>query len=76
MTRNINFNFNFKFEKKNRAHAKNKKIRKKQKPGQGKPTQTLKIRKARKWGMAASELPSININKPEQPFNRATAPMT
>ena len=46
-----------------------------QKPGQGKPT-IIQIRKACKWGMAASELPTNNINKPEQPFNRATAPMT
>ena len=26
--------------------------------------------------MAATELSTNNINKPEQPFNRATAPMT
>ena len=47
-----------------------------QKLGQGQPMFIPKTRKACKWGMAASELSTININKPEQPFNRATAPMT
>ena len=63
--------------KKNRAHAKKKQnYGKIQKLGQGQSMFIPKTRKACKWGMAAAELTTININKPEQPVNRATAPMT
>ena len=53
-----------------------KKSRKNIETGTGATNYNPKIRKACKWRMAASELPTIIINKPEQPFNRATAPMT
>ena len=62
-------------KKKSRACEKIK-LRKNIETGTGAIKYIPKIRKACKWGMTALELPTINNNKPEQSFNKATAPMT
>ena len=63
-------------QKKSRACEIKIKSRKNIETGTGSTKYIPRIRKACKWGMAATELSTNNINKPEQPFNRATAPMT